>query len=147
MKQSTPPVVRQGDCGTAPGNADKWDFYRDSFLKLIAEEARLQIIAGMPSVDTAVQDEDALENAVVRVECARLVYNDSRNMLASALLSRVDLFERQPGLDARRRCVARVADLLSEFRGDSAGVSLADENTAEKIVSAAHARFLEQQRA
>jgi len=147
MKQSTPPVVGQGERGSAPGNADKWDFYRNSFLKLIAEEARLQIIAGMPLVDAPVRDEDSLENAVVRVECARLVYNDSRNILAGALLRRVDLFERQPGLDARRRCIARVADLLSEFRGDSAGVSPADETTAEKIVLAAHARFLEQQSA
>jgi len=145
MTQSTPPVVGQGERGTVPRNADKWDFYRVSFLKLIAEEARLQIIAGMPLADMPVQDKDSLENAVVRVECARLVYNDSRNILASALLRRADLFESQPGPDARMRCIARVADLLSKFRGDSAGVSPADKRTAEKIVLAAHARFLEQQ--
>jgi len=145
MKQSTPPVGGQGERGSALGNTEKWDLYRDSFLKLIAEEARLQIIAGMPLADMPVQDKDSLENAVVRVECARLVYNDSRNLLASALLRRADLFEPQPGVDTRMRCVARVADLLSKFRGDSARVSPADKRTAEKIVLAAHARFLEQQ--
>ena len=147
MKQSTPPAVGRGERGTASGNADKWDFYRDSFLKLIAEEARLQIIAGVPSVDTPAREKDALEDAVVRVECARLVYNDSRNILAGALLRRGEVFERQPELDTRRRCIARVADLLREFRGVSAIASPADKRTAEKIVSAAHARFLEQQRA
>jgi hypothetical protein len=147
MKQSTAAVFGAGERGSVLGNADKWDVYRDSFLKLITEEARLQIIAGMSPVETPARDEDALENAVVSVECARLVYNDSRDILAGALLRRVELFEPDPGVASRRRCVARVADLLSEFRDDGVRASPADKRAAEKIVSAAHARFLDRQRA
>ena len=116
MKQNTPLAFGAGELATATGNAEKWDLYRDSFLKLIAEEARLQIVAGMSPVEPPAQDEDALENAVVRVECARLVYNDSRDVLAGALLRRVELLDPEPGVAARKRCVTRVADLLSEFR-------------------------------
>lgn len=147
MKQNTPPVFGQGERETTTGNAGKWELHRNSFLKLIAEEARLQFIAGMSSVEMPARGEDELEGAVVRVECARLVYNDSRNILASALLRRVEGFEPQPGPDMRMRCVARVADFLREIRGSGAGVSAADKSAAEKIVSAAHARFLQRRRA
>lgn len=142
MKQNTPGPFGQ----TELGNADKWELYRNSFLKLIEEEARLQIIAGVSPVEAAGR-ELALENAVIRVECARLVYNDSRDMLALALLRSVEAFESRPGPGVRIRCVARVAELLSECRGRGAGASADDRRTAERIVSAAHARFLEQQRA
>lgn len=139
MKQNTPAVSGKPET-TAP-NADNWDRHRNSFLKLIAEEARLQIIAG-----GLVLEEDVLENALVRLECARLVYNDSRDILAGALSSSVEDFEAAPDLcGVRSRSVARVADLLSDCRGEGTGASAKDKRTAERIVSAANARFREQQ--
>lgn len=147
MQQNAPSVFGQGEPETVPGNAGKWDLYRSSFLNLVAAEARLQIIAGVSPAEMPGGDENALENAVVRAECARLVYNDSRNTLASALLHSVEGLEPQPGRSARIRCVARVADLLSEFRGNGPVASPEDKTAAERIISAAHSQFLEQQRA
>jgi hypothetical protein len=146
MKQNTPSVCGQREPGNPIGNAGKWEAYRVSFMRLVAEEARLQIVAGVSPGEMDAREQDALENAVASVECARLVYNDSRNILASTLSRRVEAFELQPRPGARTDWVSRVADLLSEFRGDGAGTSPADKRAAEKIVSAAQRRFLELQR-
>ncbi len=143
MKQSRPPEFEEVERGAATSNTEKWDVYRASFLKLIAEEARLQMVADMPPAGAAEDGAEALRNAVVGVEFARLVYDDSRNVLATALLRKGGQGP-LPGPEARSRWVERVADLLSDFRDDGAGATAADQCAAERIVSAAHARFLEQ---
>ena len=146
MKQNTP-AFGQVEPAAVIGNADKWDLYRNSFLKLMAEQARLQIITDVGPLEMTALENDDLEDAVVRVEHARLVYNHSRNSLALALLRRVEALGPQPGFPTepggRRRWIARVAELLSECRGQQ-GASSDDKRAAERIVSAANARFLEQ---
>jgi len=147
MKQNVPAVIAQLQSGTAPGAREKWDVYRSCFLKLIEEEARLQIVAGKSSAEIAARTGDALEDAMIRVECARLIYNDSRDILAGALWRRVEAFEPEPAFGSRIRCVARVAELLRECRGSGERLSADDKRAAERIISTALALFLEQQHA
>ena len=143
MKTNTPAVSSPSDPDKAAASADRWELYRHSFLKLIAEEARLQIVAGM-----LVIEEDILENAVIRLECARMAYNESRDVLGSAPSALLEPSEVDAeSTRSQTRCVARVAGLLSECRGPGASASQTDIRTAERILAAAAARFRGQQRA
>jgi hypothetical protein len=110
----------------------RWNEYRSSFLKFVNESARLQTLA-----TEAPGDRNALEPVLVRLEFARLMHNESRDALASALCAgkppSARPTETLPGI-ALDRHVASVARLVRRYGRDRTADSVTDRLIATRIV-------------
>jgi hypothetical protein len=111
-----------------------WQSYREAFRQFEREAVRL---AEMKTTNPA-----EAEKALLRVEHARLAYNDTRDTLAASMLSAEmrDLLWRIPA-SARheRQHVKTIAELLWQLNGKPQGSADDDWYRAERVVRYAEA--------
>ena len=106
--------------------------YREAFRMFQREAGRLAEIKAQVSYDPA-----AAEKALQRVERARLTYNDTRDMLAAAMMSPESSrnFWKIPASARREQYrVKDIAELLWELAGKPAGSADDDWYRAERVV-------------
>jgi len=109
-----------------------WQAYRDSFREFEREASRLAEIKAQSSHEPA----DA-ERALLRVEHARLVYNDVRDTLAASLMSpdrSRALFAIPAAVRREHNRVRSIAELLWELAGKPQGSADDDWYRAERVV-------------
>lgn len=109
-----------------------WSAYRDAFRQFKLEAGRLADIQANSASGPA-----EAEKALLRVEHARLAYNDARDTLAASLmpieLSRA--FWRIPATPSGERTrVKGIAELLWELSGKPQGSADDDWYRAERVV-------------
>jgi len=100
--------------------------YRDSFKQYKLEANRL----------AAVKNTTEAEKALLRVEDARVAYNDSRDSLAASLMSAEvrRAFWALPGSFRQDHRVRNIAELLWELAGKPQGSADDDWYRAERVV-------------
>jgi hypothetical protein len=114
-----------------------WQAYRDSFRQFAREANILAEIKHQASHDPA-----EAEKALVRVEHARLAYNDVRDTLAASLMSPESgrRFRTIPASARRGHArVKNVAELLWELAGRPQGSADDDWYRAERLIRRAGA--------
>jgi hypothetical protein len=107
--------------------------FRDAFETFERESNRLHILGFV--------DPRRLEDALLRVEKARLAYNDARDVLAASLMSlelRTKFLCLGPPAAHGPERIKGVAELFWELAGKPAGTAEDDWYRAERVLS--HAR-------
>lgn len=114
-----------------------WQAYRDAFRQFEREARKLAEIQA-----SAISDRAEAEKALLRVENARLAYNDTRDTLAAsrmpAALSRA-LWKIPAAARREQTRVKDIAELLWELAGKPQGSADDDWYRAERVVR--HAGF------
>ena len=108
-----------------------WQGYRDAFRHFEREANRLAEINGRPLYDAV-----EAERALLRLEQARLAYNDTRDTLAASMMPaevrrKLWAIAPAPRYDGR---VKDIAELFWELAGKPQGTALDDWYRAERVV-------------
>jgi len=109
-----------------------WQAYRDAFRQFRREADRLAEVKTKNSSDPA-----EAEKALWRVEQARLVYNDTRDILAASLMTTETnrAFWEIPAATRREQYrVKNIAEMLWELAGKPQGSADDDWYRAERVV-------------
>jgi len=109
-----------------------WQTYRDAFHEFKQDTRRLAEIKARSFFDPA-----EAETAMLRVENARLAYNDARDALASYLMPpqfRAAFWAIPAAPGGERRRVKNIAELLWEMAGKPQGSADDDWYRAERVV-------------
>ena len=117
------------------GSRSLWRAYREAFSQFADEASRLAEIKARPAYNPA-----ETEKALLRVENARLAYNDVRDSLAASRMP-VEIeraFWSIPPAGRRERArVKTIAELLWELAGKPQGSADDDWYRAERVVRSA----------
>jgi hypothetical protein len=120
------------------GEQRLWQAYRDAFRQFQREATRLAEIKAQPSYNPV-----ETEMALLRVEHARLAYNDARDVLAASLMPTqyAAAFWSIPASSRQGPArVKNIAALLWEMAGKPQGSADDDWYRAERVVRGASAQ-------
>ena len=108
-----------------------WQAYRGAFREFEREAERLTLVTGQASFDP-----EEVEEALARVEQARLAYNDVRDNLAASMMSAKSRqsFWAIPASGREQDRVKSIAELFWQLSGKPQGSAEADWYRAERVV-------------
>ena len=112
---------------------------KDAFRQFQQESSRLSAIYAS-GLNAGGLDPHRAEEALLRVEQARLAYNEARDLLAASLMPpalRTAFFRVEPSLADGRGRVKDIAELFWELAGRPQGSAEADWYRAERILGQA----------